>query len=68
MHVGGMSTRIVLWSDWDDHLAAWYQVTRAVHDKQRPDRLGVTTARADRYSTYVDTHLCQHQFAATVTA
>ena len=44
--------------------AAWYQQTGAVHDRQRPGRPRVTTARADCDITL--TYL--RQLAATVTA
>ena len=49
-----------------DRLAARYQQTGAVHNRQRLGRPRVTTARADRYITL--THLHQHQLASTVTA
>ena len=58
-----------------DHLAALYQQTGAVEDRQRPGRACVMTARGDRNVMTARgdrnirlTHLHQHQLAATVTA
>ena len=70
MLAGGMSARVVVpWfgccRKMSDRLASRYQQTRAVHDRQRPGRPLVTTARADRFITL--THLRQRQLAATVT-
>ena len=71
MLAGGMSARVVArrfgcCRKTIDRLAARYQQTGAVHDRQRPGRPRVTTARADRFITL--THLRQRQLAATVTA
>ncbi|MES9901740.1 MAG: helix-turn-helix domain-containing protein [Sedimenticola sp.] len=71
MLAGGMSARTVArrfgcCRKTIDRLAGRYQATGAVHDRQRPGRPRVTTARADRYITL--THLRQRRLAATVTA
>ena len=69
MLAGGMSTRAVArrfgcYRKTIDRLAARYQQTRAVHDRRRPGRPRVTTARADCDITL--TYL--RQLAAKVTA
>jgi len=71
MLAGGMSARVVArqfgcCGKTIGRLAARYQQTGPVHERQRPGRPRVTTARADRFITL--THLRQRQLAVTVTA
>jgi len=71
MFAGGMSARLVALRSvccrkTIDRLAARYQQTGTVHDRQRPGRPRVSTARANRFITL--THLRNRQLAATVTA
>ena len=71
MLAGGMSARVVArrfgcCQKTIDRLADRYQQVGTVHDRQRPGRPRVTTARAYRFITL--THLRQRQLAATVTA